>query len=673
MLRDLQVVMDDQRLLASAALFRQLHDLKTDTYEVLSQFIRSTIVTHKLWTFDVTECAIHLNKDYGFNIPEAVIKTCLNKRLKKNGFISYLNGRYSITQNLKKVNELEDNYANIKDEQEYIRARLIKFVELHKGEALLSNEIQALLSDFCSYFIMGKKRCEYTVLISQFILESSEDSLFVDKLNNVEEGLILYSGISYSSELVNIEPWRNDFQIILDTEVLFDAVGLNGEIQQHIFTEFNSLVKELQQRSVGKSKIELCYFDETKREIDNFFYAAEKIIDSNRAPDPSKSGMIELIKTCSTRTDVLLRKIEFYDTIHKLKINPDKQDNYYINPMYNFESNSEVDFFKKEFSEYETDKILDVLKIFTKVNTKRKGINGSGLEKSGALLITGKNITKNLAYNIATRDNGNLTPFASDIDFITERLWFKLHKGFGNGIKLPTTFDVVARAQVILSAYSGEKIADNYKLLIKKVEEGTFRKDVAAELVNELRSKNFQPEDFCSESVGDIISFMQSDMLESALRNKSLLEEKAREGVIHKEQVEILNNKVVELDRNKNILEVRLVNELINKRNEAMSKRKDNNKKIKVKIKVFNIISKSMCYLFLLFLLLIVVYFAISSNDTVISVLSLCVGCAPFLLAFINNKRLTKLFNKYFIRKYKKMIGKSNIEINIVKLCEMNL
>lgn len=76
-------IMEDQRLLASAALFRQLHENKKDIYDVLAQFLCSTIVIHQLWEFDVTKCSQELNSDYGFDIPEAVVKSCLKTDSRK--------------------------------------------------------------------------------------------------------------------------------------------------------------------------------------------------------------------------------------------------------------------------------------------------------------------------------------------------------------------------------------------------------------------------------------------------------------------------------------------------------------------------------------------------------------------------------------------------------------
>ncbi|WP_439840062.1 hypothetical protein [Aeromonas caviae] len=90
--------MEDHRLLASAALFRQLHENKKDIYDVLTQFIRASISWSASWSFNVTECSSSLEHYFGFKIPDAVIKSCLKNRLKRTGEISQQQGIYSTTE-----------------------------------------------------------------------------------------------------------------------------------------------------------------------------------------------------------------------------------------------------------------------------------------------------------------------------------------------------------------------------------------------------------------------------------------------------------------------------------------------------------------------------------------------------------------------------------------------
>lgn len=673
-------IMEDQRLLASAALFRQLHENKKDIYDVLGQFLCSTIVIHQLWEFDVTKCSQKLNSDYGFDIPEAVVKACLKNRLKKKDLLTYSNSKYYVTEKFERSNTLKASYEQVKEEQDYIKDLLIQFVKSASKEEINQEQLNQLLSDFYSYFIHDRKQSENSVIISQFIIQHSENPLFTDKLNKVEEGLILYGGICYSSDLVNAEPWGNDFQIILDTELLFDAVGLNGEIHYRMFAEFLTLVKELRDRSGNKSKIVLKYFEETKTEIEGYFYAAEKIFERNQHPDPSKIGMINLLQTCSTKSEVTIRKIEFFEKLGKMKISLDEGTDYYDKPEYNVESISLLDELKKEFTDYEPDKIADTLKTFTKINYKRRGRNNLRLEQSGAFLITGKNITKSLSHYFATKGDRKI-PFAVTLDFITERLWFKSHKGFANGVKLPTTFDVVARAQVILSSQVAAKVAGVYKDMKNSVASGTMSKETAASLLIELRSKNLQPEEFVPDQVDDIMSFMDEDVIENALRTKSLLESQAEQGIKNEQQVEVLKKKLAEVNADKKEIVIKSNLEKAATQSEAQALVR--NVIIKTRLREAVRLKKSarlnykliraVYFLLLIYLPVAFILCFRTPSDTIISITSLLSGIAPliFIAAMFNPAK--KFTARLTISGFKKKIKKRNCIHPVDKLGSDNL
>ena len=278
MLRTIEKYMEDRRLLASAALFRQLHENKKDVYDVLAQFIRSSISWSSSWSFNVTECSAILERYFGFKIPDAVIRTCLKKRLKRAGELSLNQGIYATTETFVRADSLKDDYTSIQSEQRYIINTLTEHVEKVTARELSESERYQLSADFHSYFLGGLKPCDNSLLISEFIVKYSSDAEFTEKLNRVEEGLILYGGICHSSSLANHEPWRNNFTIYLDTEVLFFSQGFNGTLHKSIFDDFHALIKEINTRTSHGAKIELRYFDEAKREVEDFFYAAERIV-----------------------------------------------------------------------------------------------------------------------------------------------------------------------------------------------------------------------------------------------------------------------------------------------------------------------------------------------------------------------------------------------------------
>lgn len=663
--------MEDQRLLASAALFRQLHVNKKDVYDVLSQFINTSIILNKLWHFNVTRVTAQLLEDFSFRIPEAVVKSCLRNRLKREGYLTSAQGVFSVTEKFDTSDTIIANFESVKNEQEIIKDELIEYVAHTTGNELNEVSKKELMADFYSYFINGARDSANAVYISQFIIKNSRNEQFTTRLNTVEEGLLLYSGINYSSGLMNHEPWRNDFQLFLDTEILFDAVGLNGTIHEKIFLEFNTLIRELSDRSNKKVKIELKYFEETKREIDDFFYAAEKLVERNQQPDPHRAGMIAIVNGCTSVTDVLAKKSFFFDKIRQYKITLDEDTDYYSNNAYNMESLQRMEQLKRENPEYDEAKIADVLRIFTKINYKRRGINNRGFESSGALLITGKNITRNIAYSIAAEIGGRQAQFAYDLDFITERLWFKLNKGFGGDTRLPTTFDVVARAQVILSAQAGDKVAEDFRNLRTEVEAGRMNPAMAGYLVSELRSRTFKPEDFLPEDVDETVLFMRSDFLETTSRNITLLEQKAQDGEQSQLRAEQLANKLAEQTAENQYLADSHKEELARVENRQKTElraqeiyfRKQSYAQYRSAAPRFYIGIFSIYYIVSILLSLALLFVIRTPSDTPLSMIT---GLGPLAVSVLSAKKFKPFARRLAKRRYRKLLVRRKISLTVV-------
>ncbi|HCO4447326.1 TPA: hypothetical protein N8Q19_004917, partial [Escherichia coli] len=336
-------------------------------------------------------------------------------------------------------------------------------------------------------------------------------------------------------------------------------------------------------------------------------------------------------------------------------------------PEYNIESTSTLDKLKREFPDYELDKIADTLKIFTKINYKRKGRSNIKLEQTGALLITGKNITKSLSHYFSTQGERTI-PFAATLDYITERLWFKSHKGFANGVKLPTTFDVVARAQVILSTQVAAKVANVYKDMKGSVASGAMSKETAANLVIELRSKNLQPEGFVPDLVEDIMSFMDEDVIENALRTKSLLEIRAKQGIESEKQVEVLQKKLEEISADKNELVIKsnlekaatITEAQALVRNVIIQTRIREGAKLKRNAKLKYKLIRSVYFMLLVTIpVSFIAYFNVPS-DTVVSVASLISGVIPLFFVAAMFKPIEKLTSRIVITGFKRKIKKRN-------------
>ncbi|MFQ2730522.1 hypothetical protein ACK3YQ_07660 [Aeromonas caviae] len=648
--------MEDHRLLASAALFRQLHENKKDIYDVLTQFIRASISWSASWSFNVTECSSSLEHYFGFKIPDAVIKSCLKNRLKRTGEISQQQGIYSTTESFIRADLLREEYSAVKSEQEFIIEELINHVEITKAKKLVQPERLKLLNDFHNYFLGGLKPCENSLLISEFIVKKSISKEFTEKLNRVEEGLILYGGICHSSILANHEPWRSHFTVFLDTEVLFFSQGYNGSLYKNIFNDFHSLITELNSRTSKDTRIELRYFDETKREVEDFFYAAEKIVELRKEPDPSKPAMINITNGCKNANDVLAKKAIFYDNLRKLRIQEEMPLDYYEPSSYVVEGKQLLLQLKDEYPDLDHEKTPDILRLFTKINFLRRGVSNRGLEQSSAILASGKYITRTLAFSKIIQQEPKNVPFATDVDYLTERLWLKLNKGFGDS-KLPVTFDVVARAQIILSTQAGHKVAEDYKELLNQVKSGKLSQNSAGHLVSELRSRTTKPEDFGPENVEEMSTYLRSEFIEDALRQKALLQLKAEEGEQHKIQVDHLSDMLKKQSHIAKEQEVAYKKQLekqnlqLRQRDVALYKERLKPLRRKAEIEFKALISVTYTIVFLC--CTIIALIVKSEADTNLGIIGFIISTTPLTLTLIKNKSLSNFISKVIVARYR--------------------
>lgn len=321
--------MEEVKLLASASVLRVLYDEKKDIYDVLVEFIRQTISGRSLSAFSSVECVRYLDEDFGFLLPEAIIKSCLRKRLVQTEALTLNNGIYSVSNNLSSSSTFNSDFQESRNEYDEIVQRLHDFCSDNGLLNIRKEEIEESLE---TYLTRPYKNDKFSQDIANYIITFENEPGFKDKLDRIEEGLILYTGIRYSPDLSTLGSWRGNLIIFLDSEHLFNATGLNGVLYKTLFDDFKGLVNEVNRNRKG-GRIELKYLEETSTDIESFFYAAEKIIGRKDIIDPSKTAMINICNGCKYRSDVLTKKAEFMAKLARLNISQEVRADYYWAPL----------------------------------------------------------------------------------------------------------------------------------------------------------------------------------------------------------------------------------------------------------------------------------------------------------------------------------------------------
>lgn len=534
----------ENRSLASLAVFRELYDKKTDVYNVIAEFLKEIIISNAKHTFSLTEISNLLNDIYNFNIPDAVVKTALNRL----DFLTKSFGVYNVSniQSIRNENEIELKTNEFQNKNNLILSELYQFIENKTNKNLSITEKQNISNSFISYLLDESGNNTYDEYISAYIVSNQYNTNFTNQLNIVKEGVILYSGISYTSNLNNLGSWNTEMTIFVDTEILFHFAGFNGVLFQKMFDDFYSFVKEINSKS-KKKLIRFKYFKEVRDEFEKFFTKAEYIVTGNQTANPSITAMTNIIEGCKTGSDVVAKKTKFYELLKSNGIKEDDYSDYYNekNHKYNIENKELIDNLNKLGTIQNVENHLQFLNY---VSIHRKEANKENFENVKFILLSGNSNTLSIAWHEDVKQNGQV-PLATALYFLTNKLWFKLNKGFSKNY-YPTSFSIITKAQIVLSNGLNLSVGQQFEELQTQIKSGKLTEEEAIAVIVNLRKQAKKPEEIVAENISDVLEMISDTNIEKYINEQHLFKDKAQKQAI--ENVSLKNELV---DKEKIIIE----------------------------------------------------------------------------------------------------------------------
>lgn len=244
------------------------------------------------------------------------------------------------------------------------------------------------------------------------------------------------------------------------------------------------------------------------------------------------------------------KQVKFYSDLKKFNIKYKSYDFDIDNSKYNVVDENIVNELK-EISEKKNRKFnehycYDALRVFTKINSFRRGNNKLPFENIRHIYITENSFAKYLAHNEKVKFGDYDIAFAKDIDFITSKFWFKLQKGFNNKNDLPKSFDVVTKAKIIISSHITSSLTKEYEKLHSNFKNGELTEEEASHLNIAYKEKPDTPEKITFENIDSSLDFLfNSEIQENVLREKTRNEELLNETV---EKNDTLTKKIKEYE-----------------------------------------------------------------------------------------------------------------------------
>lgn len=389
------------KLLASYSVTRTLYDSNNGIYDILRQYIAYAVSEEHRYSFNLSWLTDMVNELGGFELKEAVIKTCL-KQMK----IEHTGDLYKCTRDKIRVNKCwEKALQEAKKDNDYLVNSLLSYLRDEKSEKVDAHGDDYYTRALCDYLIDGivSSNDRLTKCISEYVIETESDVRISGILSHLKEGTVIHEGIRYCGNYSEIHSsWKGKLTIYLDTEILLGIGGYNSNMLQSYCTDFIELVQELNRNASSGNRIYLKYFNETYDELDCFFETASRIVKRLDYPDPTKEAIQQIINGCDTPSDLEQKRSLFFKKLLDLGIELDRRDFYdkkiEENIDFNIEDESILAKYEKEWKIQKND-IYRSLQMLSHINVLRKGDNKNlSFELCGAVFLTATNRTKKLAF-----------------------------------------------------------------------------------------------------------------------------------------------------------------------------------------------------------------------------------------------------------------------------------
>lgn len=498
---------NNKRRIASLALFRNLYNEgRSDVMTILCEFVKNVVHTKRLTGFTPTQIKNELKLEYEFHIPEYVVESVIKKFCKKENSLYYpQEDKISNDVNNQKIEQIEQSH-------EIIVSKLVAYIEEKTQKELSIEEKEILFQAFCKYII---EECdvEYSEYISSFILEAQNNSELSTSIQTIKEGVVLYTGLQYNDAVNEVGSWNEEFTIYVEQEILFHLAGYNGELYQQLYFDFRDLIREIN-RKAGKQLIKIRYFDAVKIEIEKFFNIAERIVDGKETLDYSNVAMTEIIRNCEHKSDVVAKKVAFFalleENLIKEEVKNDEFSDYNINKEENIINLMQA---------FPTRDVEWSLRLLNYTSQTRKG-KMTWFEKSKCILLTGNSTTMAVAFHPIIKENGEV-PLATTLDYITNKLWFKMNKGFGSNT-YPKSFSIVTKAQIVLSTQIIGSVSKEFEKIKKEFANKNKSEEIIIAELAELKTRVRKPEDIHEDEIDEILSTISVVDTERYLREREM-------------------------------------------------------------------------------------------------------------------------------------------------------
>lgn len=498
--------------LASLAVMKSLYAKQQSLYGVVGQFaIHSIDVRHKRSEFSISQLWKWIKEDFGMSIPKAVLIQVVKRY---TGEKILFRNKESIIANPEKFefSASEDLTEIINQERscnEKVLFKLYTYIATKKKKELSLDEKKVIEEAFCLYLIDQGASTIYDSYISAFILEADKNEPEINRqLSEIKEGLLLYVGLTYQDDCSDFQ--LRELHIILDTEVLFHCAGYNGALMKEMFGDFISIANEMNRKSLLKTKkpvIYLRYFDATNDEVNGYFNTAESILLGKTTQKEYKEAMNYILEKASDVAGISNVVADYQkclrdNNIEELKISPTLADE---RQQFNIDFKTIHALYDQRLDAELIEKCLQPINYVSLLRKERN--NNTGFRDIKYIFLTGTKNTLRFARDLIAQDDESSVPLATDLEFLTSKLWVLNNNGLLGEPHL-NIIDVASKAKVTLAGSLNESINNLCQQLQSKAEEENWDSQKVSDMRADLLGRMTKPE-IVQDEVDEVLEYEQ--------------------------------------------------------------------------------------------------------------------------------------------------------------------
>ena len=568
--------MGNLRLICALATWRTLRRQEKTQNDVIAIFCKN-IIKQKYETtfFDTEHLQQELQNVYGFsNIPNSVIADILYKKLRE--FLQKDDKGYRLVKKIEGNDEANNLIENYRKEYNEFANNLQNFVK-QKSQSKTAQEILDL---FNNYLLLGEdetldktKDQKFFAYFADFLLNNKDR--YSSLLQTIKEGLILYEGFKYKVYEAKIP---NKLVLFLDTEIIFSAMGYNGELYKKKFDEFYNLAHKYDGCKDDENMLRMpLYYDEmVEVEIRNNFDYARKIKKQGFLPDSTTAVLRYLTNNFTDYDEINTEESRFFSYLNKKlkiikynKFNENYDDLLIKYKDFNIETFEILEQLKQEYGNrlkvsYRTQQYIDDKAIQDSVRALNlisliRHSSPNNFFDAQVMLITNTALTRDIAKHQEVKDIiGDKISLAHTLDFVTARLWEFLSSSLVDGLE---TINPIFNIQVLLKEMLNNNLMTQYTKAIKDYNKNNDSEFLKQEIIDIKKKADLEP---TKENI---------DFFEAILSNEILEEEKKLQYLENDKQHKLGIEKGKEIGRKEGIeLGIKQERERVAKEQEHIAK-----------------------------------------------------------------------------------------------------